>query len=142
MGPDQPLESFPDLVLRHRHRSGLTQKQLASRQQTGLGTEPGPVAVRATAAERGRGPQHLLPADWPQTGFVDDQYSQLLNEMSVETDSTKQKALYSRLNDLLLDQSFLMPISPTVPGVLTSPAVHDVGFFRHEGIDLRQAWLA
>jgi hypothetical protein len=71
----------------------------------------------------------------PQSGFVNADYTQLVNALAVETDSTKQRALYTQLNDILLAHSFLMPIWPIVPGVLTSSKVQGVTFFRREGID-------
>jgi peptide/nickel transport system substrate-binding protein len=77
----------------------------------------------------------------PQSGFVDAQYTQLVNTIGLETDPVKQKALYRQFNDMLLDQSFLMPIMSAVPTVLTSSKVNGVAFFRHEGIDLRAASL-
>jgi peptide/nickel transport system substrate-binding protein len=75
----------------------------------------------------------------PQTGFVNDLYTQLVNSIAVETDPTKQKQLYGQLNDLLLDQCFLMPIMSVIPSVLTSAKVQGISYFKNEGIDMRQA---
>ena len=55
-------------------------------------------------------------ASGPQTGFVDAGYAALLDELAMETESGRQKAVYARLNDVLLDQCLLLPISATVPG--------------------------
>jgi ABC-type transport system substrate-binding protein len=78
----------------------------------------------------------------PQTGFVNDQYTQFVNAMAVETDPARQKTLYGQLNDLLLDQCFLMPIMSAVPSVLTSAKVQGITYFRNEGIDMRAAVVA
>ncbi|MBV9580800.1 MAG: ABC transporter substrate-binding protein, partial [Chloroflexi bacterium] len=75
----------------------------------------------------------------PQTGFVDDQYTQLVNAIAVETDPAKQKTLYGQLNDVLLDQCFLMPIMSAIPAVLTSAKVQGIAYFHNEGIDMRAA---
>jgi peptide/nickel transport system substrate-binding protein len=75
----------------------------------------------------------------PQTGFVDDGYTQLVNAIAVETDRAKQHMLYTQLNDILLDQCFLMPIMSVVPAVLSSARVQGITYFRNEGIDLRAA---
>jgi len=78
----------------------------------------------------------------PQTGFSNDQYTQLVNAIAVETDPAKQKVLYGQLNDLLLDQCFLMPIMSAVPSVLASARVQGISYFHNEGIDLRSAAVA
>ncbi len=45
--------------------------------------------------------------------FTDPIYSQLVGSIGSETDQSKLKLVYTQLNDFLLDQSFVMPISPT-----------------------------
>ncbi|MBV8714815.1 MAG: hypothetical protein JOZ65_07075, partial [Chloroflexi bacterium] len=44
----------------------------------------------------------------------------------METDPAKQKELYAQLNDVLLEQCFLMPIMSVIPAVLTSSRVQGV----------------
>jgi peptide/nickel transport system substrate-binding protein len=43
-------------------------------------------------------------------GFHGDRYVQLVDAVGTETDSAKQKALYSDLNDVMLDESVQMPM--------------------------------
>ncbi|MBV8716521.1 MAG: hypothetical protein JO020_29775 [Chloroflexi bacterium] len=50
-----------------------------------------------------------------------------MNSIAVETDPTNQKELYAQLNDVLLEQCFLMPIMSVIPAVLTSSRVQGVG---------------
>ena len=59
----------------------------------------------------------------------------------METDPAKQKTLYGQLNDVLLDQCFLMPIMSAIPSALTSSKVQGIRYFRNEGIDMRAASL-
>jgi peptide/nickel transport system substrate-binding protein len=46
------------------------------------------------------------------SGFTDDAYTQLVNQILTETDAGKLSALYGVLNDYLLDQSFKFYIVP------------------------------
>jgi peptide/nickel transport system substrate-binding protein len=77
----------------------------------------------------------------PKTGLVSESYAQLVNALSVELDPAKQKALYDQLNDFLIDQSHIMPLVATVPGVLARSNVNGVAWMSHEGLDMRSAWL-
>ena len=51
------------------------------------------------------------------TNFKDEAYSQLVQAAGSEIDPAKRKQLYSQINDLILDHSFTMNVSP-VPGGL------------------------
>jgi ABC-type transport system substrate-binding protein len=73
---------------------------------------------------------------------VSDQYTQLVNALSVEVDPAKQKALYDQLKDFLLDQSHIMPLVATIPSVLARANVNGVAWMSYEGVDMRSAWLA
>ncbi|HEU0168432.1 MAG TPA: ABC transporter substrate-binding protein [Chloroflexota bacterium] len=77
--------------------------------------------------------------DQGQTGFKSDKYTQLVQAIGTEPDAAKRKALYGQLNDLLLDESFSMPISPNPPNVVASARVHGLAFNMHEGFDLPNA---
>ncbi len=61
--------------------------------------------------------------------------------MASEPDSTRQKALYSKLNDLLLDEAFVWPIATAPFRVAAHSNVHDIGFLLHDAINLRTIWL-
>src|SRR5579872_751638 len=47
--------------------------------------------------------------------FQDETYSKLIAQASSEPDAAKRKALYSHLNDILLDESFIMVLAGAPP---------------------------
>jgi peptide/nickel transport system substrate-binding protein len=53
--------------------------------------------------------------------YNSDQYAQLANASATETDATKRKQLYDQMNDLLLDESFTVPVASS-PGNVVSRA--------------------
>ena len=75
------------------------------------------------------------------TGFTNEQYSALVAAVGVEEDATKRKTLYSQLNDLLLDQSFALPLSANPTNIVVSSRVHDVVYTMHEAVDYSHAWI-
>lgn len=78
----------------------------------------------------------------PKTGLMSEQYTQLVNSLGVELDTTKQKALYDQLNDFLIDQSHIMPLVATVPSVLARANLNGVAWMSYEGIDMRGASMS
>jgi peptide/nickel transport system substrate-binding protein len=62
----------------------------------------------------------------PFTGFKDDTYTQLVQSAATETDASKRKDLYSKINDLILDQCFTMTISSFLQSSATTNSVHNV----------------
>jgi peptide/nickel transport system substrate-binding protein len=59
-------------------------------------------------------------------GFKDERYTSLINEAASEPDPAKRRALYSQINDILLDESFVMCLTVYPPKMVTSSKVHDV----------------
>jgi peptide/nickel transport system substrate-binding protein len=47
------------------------------------------------------------------SGYRSEQYSNLINTASTEPDRARRKQLYTQLNDLILDESFVLPVAPT-----------------------------
>jgi ABC-type transport system substrate-binding protein len=78
----------------------------------------------------------------PKTGLASEQYTQLVNSLSVELDPVKQKALYDQLNDFLIDQSHIMPLVATIPNVLARSSVNGIAWMTYEGVDMRGASLS
>ena len=76
------------------------------------------------------------------TGFRNDQYTALVNQAGVETDPTKQKQIYSQLNDLLLDQTFVTPLAPNPPRETFRAAVKNITYSAHEGFVYNTATIA
>lgn len=76
--------------------------------------------------------------------FKSDTYSQLIASASAEPDAAKRKALYSQLNDILLDESFIMVLAAAPPTLAATssvkgiePSAHD-GFY-YDGVSLTRA---
>ena len=59
-----------------------------------------------------------------------------------EPDKEKRRQLYSQLNDLFLDESFLMVLSSFPARVLARSTVQNVLPTAHGGYTFTHAWLA
>jgi peptide/nickel transport system substrate-binding protein len=76
------------------------------------------------------------------SNFTSDMYTTLVNTVSSETDSAKQKAAFGSVNDFMLDQSFTMPISTNPITLLTTQKVHGIDFLMHIGaLGFTNTWL-
>jgi peptide/nickel transport system substrate-binding protein len=75
------------------------------------------------------------------SGFKDDAYTALIRQVVSETDPTRQQAVYSQLNDYLLDQSWTMPIFPFPEQVAARANVHGLRYDSRPGLVLAEAWL-
>ena len=75
-------------------------------------------------------------------GFLDDNYSQLVQAAATEPDADKRKRLYSQLNDFLLDAAFVFPLASRQTRSLARSNVRDVGHRRNEMYTFQRAWLA
>jgi peptide/nickel transport system substrate-binding protein len=77
------------------------------------------------------------------SGFSSDKYVQLMNDAAKELDVTKQRALYSQMNDLLLDESFVAFVAPsTSSSYIASSHVKGIGWTAHESPWFMETWLA
>jgi peptide/nickel transport system substrate-binding protein len=65
-------------------------------------------------------------------GFQNDAYTQLITSTQVEPDPAKRQALYTQLNDFLLDQCFSMPLATNPPIIATTSKVHNVDWNAHD----------
>jgi peptide/nickel transport system substrate-binding protein len=79
--------------------------------------------------------------DQNNEGFTSDAYSQLASAMATETDPQKQKQIYSRMNDLLLDEAFVVAIASASPRMLLKSNVQGLGYTMHEGFVWTNVWL-
>jgi peptide/nickel transport system substrate-binding protein len=75
-------------------------------------------------------------------GFESEQYGKLVSDLAVETDLAKQKFLYSRLNDILLDEAFFNFLSPNYFIGVADSKVHEVTPNMHGGWYFIDTWLA
>jgi peptide/nickel transport system substrate-binding protein len=61
-------------------------------------------------------------------GFTSPEYEQLIGSVVSEPDAAKRQPLYAQLNDLLLDQSFDMPLATAPARMVTTNALQGVGY--------------
>jgi peptide/nickel transport system substrate-binding protein len=59
-------------------------------------------------------------------GYKNDTYAQLIASAAAEPDATRRKALYSQINDILIEDCFVMPVTTYPPKMVTSRKVHDL----------------
>lgn len=81
-----------------------------------------PVGDPITAFSNGRG----TDPNSNNEGYKNEKYTQLIASGAAEPDATKRKQIYSQLNDILLEDAFVMVLAPYPPRLVTTAAVHDV----------------
>jgi peptide/nickel transport system substrate-binding protein len=94
---------------------------------------------------------HLQPANLFQgtvygpevnyAGFKSDEYARLVNQVLVSTDPSTQRLLYSQLNDYLLDQSFVLPVTQSPQHLAARANVRGLRYDAHEALVLSEVWL-
>jgi len=78
-------------------------------------------------------------ANW--ASFKSNEYSQLADGLLKETDPTKQKQVYAQWVDYILDQSWALPYSNTVPRTATTARVQGLQYNMTEFLMPNEAWL-
>ena len=73
--------------------------------------------------------------------FQSDTYSQLIASASAEPDAGKRKALYSQLNDILLDESFIMVLAGAPPTLIARSNVNGIEPSAHDGFYYENTWI-
>jgi peptide/nickel transport system substrate-binding protein len=86
--------------------------------------------------------RHLDPTGNSNTGYTSEQYVKLWTTASTEADAAKRKAIYAQINDLMLDESCIMPICSAPWRLLTTSSVNDVGLSQHGAFLYTAAWLS
>lgn len=87
----------------------------------------------------------ISPLYAPQSnfsGFQDDAYTQLINELTSETDPARQQQLYAQVNDYYLDQSWVQQIVPNPEHVVAQANVHGLRYDMRSGLVLGEVWLS
>ncbi|MBV8087348.1 MAG: ABC transporter substrate-binding protein [Chloroflexi bacterium] len=74
-------------------------------------------------------------------GFKDPTYADLVMQAGTEPDTAKRKALYSKLNDYVLDQSFTYVLSASPSIIVTAPKVHALQFQQSGPLSYSEAWI-
>jgi len=75
-------------------------------------------------------------------GYRSDQYTEMVNTVATEPDAVKRKALYSKLNDFLLDQAFHMPVTQSPGRVIAAANVKGIETRQMDRFMLTNTWLA
>ncbi|MBV9324168.1 MAG: ABC transporter substrate-binding protein [Chloroflexi bacterium] len=75
-------------------------------------------------------------------GYLNDDYTKLVTAAATEPDSAKRKALYSQLNDFLIDAAFVYPLGMRQTRSVARANLKDVGHRRNEMYTFYKAWLA
>ena len=76
------------------------------------------------------------------SGYQSERYSNLITTASTEPDLNKRKAVYSDLNDLILDESFVLTVAPTPEvAVYLARSLHGLQYSQHGSIQWVNAWL-
>jgi peptide/nickel transport system substrate-binding protein len=79
---------------------------------------------------------------WTQQGtFKDETWHRLVQQASTEPDANVRKTLYGQLNDILLDQSFVMPISLYPNISIAASNVHALRIDRSNRLTYTEMWL-
>jgi peptide/nickel transport system substrate-binding protein len=75
------------------------------------------------------------------SAFKNETYAGLVGDAISEPDAVKQKQIYARLNDFILDESFTIPLSSFPLILLTTTKVHGITPHMHQGFSLTEAWV-
>jgi len=118
--------------------------------QQGLGTNPPFNGMRLSAGAfcqlREAGSEFALSRTFGYAsngaGFYDDQWTQLAAGVATEPDANKRKQMYDQINDFLLDQSFVMTITPYPDIDALRPNVMDMKYFLSTATNDRNIWLS
>jgi peptide/nickel transport system substrate-binding protein len=76
------------------------------------------------------------------TNFKDDDYTQTVKAAATELDTAKRKQLYSRINDIILDNCFTMPLCSLLQVSVSTSNVHGIVRERSGGgLNLTSTWM-
>src|SRR5262249_20343010 len=80
-------------------------------------------------------------ADDNSSAFKSERFSKLVQDAGTLTDPPQLKQVYSQINDLLLDESFAMFLSPNSLIMLARAGVHDITPNLYGGWHFTESWL-
>ncbi|MBI2756568.1 MAG: ABC transporter substrate-binding protein [Chloroflexi bacterium] len=73
--------------------------------------------------------------------FKSDQYTQLVTAAGSEPDPTKRKQIFDQLNDLILDEAFVVPVTSAPAKIAARAGVEGITYNQHQGINFSDVWL-
>ena len=72
----------------------------------------------------------------------DDDYTQTVKAAATELDTARRKQLYSRINDIILDSCFTMPLCSLLQVSVSTSKVHGIVRERSGGgLNLTSTWM-
>ncbi len=113
--------------------------QVNNRKYHGLYAGPGAYAHLSPSTCLSSG-KASSPTD-NNSGYQSAEYTRLVNDSATEVDPAKQTSIYSQLNDLFLDESFVMTLAPVLPIQIARANVHGMVYSHHEDILHTETWL-
>jgi len=85
------------------------------------------------------GPLYNPDANW--AGFKDDEFTQVAGDIRMATDPATRKGSFDRLNDYLLDQAWILPITQAPEHAAAHARVHGLAYDSRGALTLADAWL-
>ena len=85
--------------------------------------------------------RHLDSTGNSNSGFTSEKYRELHTAASVEPDLAKRKQLYAQITDLILDESFTMPLASVPNRMVTRAAVQNIIGSRHGALLYNETWI-
>jgi peptide/nickel transport system substrate-binding protein len=76
------------------------------------------------------------------SGYQNEAWAKLVDDVSAELDPAKRKTLYTRINDFLLDEAWDLPVTHAPNRVATRKNVHGLAFELHEALNYADVSLA
>src|SRR5262249_43538446 len=80
--------------------------------------------------------------DLNNSAYKSDKYVSLITAGATETDPSQLKAVYSQLNDLVLDEDFVFLVTVSPPLMLAKANVKGIQWTTHESPIYAETWLA
>jgi peptide/nickel transport system substrate-binding protein len=76
-----------------------------------------------------------------QEGFHSERYTQLVNDLVAGTDTAALRQTLSHINDLILDESFMIMFASNPPRITLRPAMQGVTTVMHEAFTFTDTWF-
>jgi peptide/nickel transport system substrate-binding protein len=76
------------------------------------------------------------------SGYKNDAWAKLVDDISSETDVAKRSALYSQINEFLLDEAWNLPVTHSPNRVVSHKNVHGLRYELHEALNFADVSLS
>jgi peptide/nickel transport system substrate-binding protein len=76
------------------------------------------------------------------SGYKNDAWAKLVDDISSETDATRRGALYTQINDFLLDEAWNLPVTHSPNRVVSHKNVHGLQYELHESLNFADVSLS